>query len=263
VFKNIALLKLLNSIFSILNIANNVNGKKKYIHFKCSKCKNIITFKNPQSRDIFIDCPICVTDGVVGYSKTKKSSILREKLAKINGSHGTNYILYKPLIRIKYSGIIFLLFGMFFLVYPTIFNIKFSSALIIIGCIIIGLIPSSKYFYLRTKDNKIRKNSTLITKMKTNTSFRYKLKNLNNRIDISEKIAIIMIILIVFSFLITGTNNLEIYMIIIYLGALIIRELSVEFIPIKLKKRLNFFIVVFLVIFIVILIKRILNMISI
>ena len=242
---------------------NKGNNQKKFDYFQCSHCKNIITFANPQSKNIFIDCPICVKEGIVGYSKTKKPFLLVEQLSKDNKTYKTKYILYKPLIKIKYSGLIFLMLGMFFLVYPTILNIKFSSSLIIIGCVILALIPGRKYFYIKSNDTQIRKYSTLITKIKTNESIIEKIKNLKNKIDVSEKLAILMIILIVFSFLITGANNFEIYLIIIYLGILIIRELSVEFIPKHIKTRVNVFIIVFLVIFLAIIIKRVINVISI
>ena len=246
-----------------LNNSNKKNNQKKYNYFQCSHCKSIITFKNPQGRNIFLDCPICVKKGVVGYTKTKKPFLLVEKLSRDDKIYKSTYILYKPLIKIKYSGLILIMLGMFFLIYPTILNIKFSSALIIIGCVILALIPGRKYFYIKSKDTQIRKSSTLITKIKTNESFFERIKNLKNTIDVSEKIAILMIILIVFSFIITGANNFEIYLIIIYLGILIIRELSVEFIPKNIKTRVNVFIVIFLVIFLAIIIKRVINVISI
>jgi len=241
--------------------SNKKNNQKKYTYFQCSHCKNIITFKNPQSNNIFLDCPICREEGILGYTKPKKPFLLVKKLLKDDKTYKTNYILYKPLIKIKYSGLIFIMLGMIFLIYPTILNL--SSALIIIGCIILALIPGRKYFYIKSYDTKVRKDSTLITKIKTNESIIEKTKNLKNKIDVSEKIAILMIILIVFSFLITGANNFEIYLIIIYLGILIIRELSVEFIPKHIKTRVNVFIIVFLVIFLAIIIKRVINVISI
>ena len=247
-----------------MNLFNEKN--KKYHYFQCKKCKNIITFEDPQTEDITVECPICVKEGIISRLKTKKPSYLVKTIVikdKKDKSIETKYVLHKPLFRIKNTGLIFIILGMFFLIYPTSFNIKLASTFIIIGGIILALLPDNRYFFIRVKDSSNRKYTKLITKIKTNGSIKYKINNLKNQFDISEKIAIAMIILIVILYLITGVNNFEIYLIFIYLGILVVRELSVEFMPTHLKKRVNVFIVVFLVIFVVIIIKKIINVISI
>jgi hypothetical protein len=264
VLKLKGILKLLYPLLIMFAIKNNQHNKKKYIYFQCSKCKNIITFENPQNKNIFIDCPICVKEGIVGYSKTKKTHYLFKKLVSgKDKSIETKYFLYKPLMRIKNTGLIFIILGMFFLIYPTAFHIKLASTFIIIGGIILGLLPDNRYFFIRIKDSPTRKYKTLITKIKTNDSMKNKINNIRDKFDISEKIAIAMIILIVILYLITGVNNFEIYLVFIYLGLLIVKELSVEFMPDRLKKRMNVFIVIFLLIFLVIIIKKITNFINI
>ena len=162
-------------------------------------------------------------------------------------------------MKIKNTGLIFIILSIIFLIYPTAFHIKLASTFIIIGGIILALLPNNRYFSIRIKDSTNRKYKTLYTKIKTNDSMKNKINNFKNQIDILEKIAVAMVILIVVLYLITGVNNFEIYLIFIYLGLLIVKELSIEFTPVHLKKRMN----VFIIVFFVIVIKKIINVISI
>jgi hypothetical protein len=80
---------------------------------------------------------------------------------------------------------------------------------------------------------------------------------------ISEKITLAIAGWIFIILLITGTANLEIFFILIFIGVLIIRELTDVFTTTNLKDRMNLFIYIFLFIFMVIVGKNIINIISI
>jgi DNA-directed RNA polymerase subunit RPC12/RpoP len=80
--------------------------------------------------------------------------------------------------------------------------------------------------------------------------------------NISLKITFGTIIYILLLFLATGTD-LEIFLILIFLGLLIIRTIVDEYLPPLLKMRMNLFISAFFIIFIVIVIKRIINLVGI
>ena len=80
---------------------------------------------------------------------------------------------------------------------------------------------------------------------------------------ISEKIALAIAGWILVVLFITGEANLEIFFILIFIGVLIIRELTDVFTTINLKDRMNMFIYIFLLIFIVIVGKNIISIISI
>lgn len=80
---------------------------------------------------------------------------------------------------------------------------------------------------------------------------------------ISEKITLAIAGWILVVLLITGEANLEIFFILIFIGVLIIRELTDVFTTINLKDRMNMFIYIFLLIFIVIVGKNIISIISI
>lgn len=69
---------------------------------------------------------------------------------------------------------------------------------------------------------------------------------------LSEKITFIITAWILFVLIITGGSSLEIYFILIFIGVLIIRELSDIFTTEDLKGRMNLFIYVFILLFIAI-----------
>jgi len=80
---------------------------------------------------------------------------------------------------------------------------------------------------------------------------------------LSEKIALVIAGWILVVLLITGDANLEIFFILIFIGVLIIRELTDVFTTTNLKDRMNMFIYIFLIIFMVIVGKKIISIISI
>ena len=79
---------------------------------------------------------------------------------------------------------------------------------------------------------------------------------------LSEKITIIIGLWILFVMIITGEGNLEIFFILIFIGVLIIRELSDIFTTTDLKQRMNLFIYLFLMVFILIVAKKIISILS-
>lgn len=76
---------------------------------------------------------------------------------------------------------------------------------------------------------------------------------------LSEKMTFIISLWVLFVLIITGNENLEIFFILIFIGVLIIRELSDIFTTENLKGRMNLFIYVFILIFIVIVGNKIMN----
>lgn len=76
---------------------------------------------------------------------------------------------------------------------------------------------------------------------------------------LSEKITVIIAVWILIVTMITGEGNLEIFFILIFIGVLIIRELTDVLTSSDLKNRMNLFIYLFLIVFMVIVGKKILN----
>ncbi|MCK5459312.1 MAG: hypothetical protein KAI20_05425 [Thermoplasmatales archaeon] len=78
----------------------------------------------------------------------------------------------------------------------------------------------------------------------------------------SEKITLFIAGWILFVLIITGDANLEIFFIVIFIGVLIIRELTDVFSSVNLRDRLNMFIYIFLIISMVIVGKEVLTIIT-
>jgi hypothetical protein len=167
--------------------------------------------------------------------------------------------LNQPNIRSTIIGSLILIAGVILTINPTMFNvqsminrlitnqsalnIKVGLALILIGLFLIVLIyeKTPKQIEYQEGEQKPTKKKFLI----------------------SEKIAMVLSIWVLFLVLITYTISVDIFFILVFIGALITKELTDEYTAPNLKIRVNAFIFVFLIFFLVIIaqnILRILNM---
>jgi len=80
---------------------------------------------------------------------------------------------------------------------------------------------------------------------------------------VSEKITLIISIWILTVLIITSDSNYEIFFILIFIGILIIRELTDVFTTFNLKDRMNIFIYIFIIVFIIIVGQKIINILNI
>lgn len=242
------------------------NSKKNELNFSCPQCKLIITLDEPTTENIPFSCPICGKTNLIPSSQKNKNGLTKVQsnpFIKYTRLTSTEIISYKPIIRAKLIGIICTIIGIIFLSPTTLFNIKFSLTLIIIGLFILALVPRNKYIFLRRNNTIDKIKFKDIPVPKKNSSLVYKLNSLQKQFDTSEKIAIAIIITIIFLYLITGVNNLEIFLISIYIGLIIVKELTDELIPDHLKTRMTMFLIAFFAIFMIIVIKRIISIVSI
>jgi len=76
---------------------------------------------------------------------------------------------------------------------------------------------------------------------------------------ISEKITLFVAVWVVVMLFVTGDANVEIFIILIFVGLLIAKEITDRFTDIRLKHRMNVFIFVFIIVFLVIAGKKIIN----
>ncbi len=79
----------------------------------------------------------------------------------------------------------------------------------------------------------------------------------------SEKITLVIAGWVLLVLFITGDANLEIFFILIFIGVLIVRELTDVFTTVNLKDRINIFIYLFILVFIVIVGKKIISVLAI
>jgi hypothetical protein len=75
----------------------------------------------------------------------------------------------------------------------------------------------------------------------------------------SEKITLVFTAWTIAMLFLTGDENLEIFFVLIFIGVLIIRQLTDVFAPSNLKDRMSTFIYLFVIIFIVIVGKKIIT----
>jgi len=78
----------------------------------------------------------------------------------------------------------------------------------------------------------------------------------------SEKIALVLSFWILLIFIITGDANLEIFFILVFIGVLIVKELTDIYTTSNLKDRINIFIYIFLIIFIIIVGRKIIDILN-
>jgi hypothetical protein len=76
-------------------------------------------------------------------------------------------------------------------------------------------------------------------------------------VQLSEKIALAMTVWVLFALVLAMSSGLEVFLTLILIGVLVIRELTDSFTPVKVKERMDFFIYAFLIVFAVIVVRRV------
>jgi len=76
-------------------------------------------------------------------------------------------------------------------------------------------------------------------------------------VQLSEKIALAMTVWVLFALVLAMSSGLEVFLTLILIGVLVIRELTDSFTPVKVKERVDFFIYAFLIVFAVIVVRRV------
>ncbi len=206
----------------------NEDGEKDHL-YQCPRCEFFISLPTIGNEVQILTCPKCGFRGIIPkeYKKDTSKKFGQENLFK------KSYWLLQPLLRAKLIGFFVLVGGFFCLLNPTEVNIKISIALFFVGFLFF-LIISERNAYVCSKIFK-------------------------NKLLMSEMITLLIIIITIIVFFITDPKDYEQFLIILYLGLLIMRELVDKFLPIHVKQRLNIAVIILLVISIIIVTKRILN----
>lgn len=71
-----------------------------------------------------------------------------------------------------------------------------------------------------------------------------------------------MIVWVLFALVLSIGSGLEVFLTLILIGVLIIRELTDSFTPVRVKERVDFFIYAFLVVFAIIVVRRVWEILS-
>jgi DNA-directed RNA polymerase subunit RPC12/RpoP len=219
---------------------NKIKTYEKNI-FRCPYCEQIITLFKDIDENFTVNCPQCGHIGLI----SKKIEDTKRKGHQTDKKIKQRPIWYQqPKGRAKVIGLTLIAISLILLFNPTDLSIKISITLSFIGALLFLLISEEKII--------------LPTESTTSSTFLEKYK-----LVISEKIVLLIIAITLLLFLVTRPENIEIFLVLLYLSLLIIKELIDEFTPVHVKKRLNIFIVVFFIIFIIIIAERIITILDI
>jgi len=218
--------------------------------FECPYCEQIITLRYDLDDNYPITCPSCGHNGIIINKEKDQKKPTEEQLPAPSWFH-------QPYLRSKILGLLLIALGFILLINPTDTTLKISITLFFIGGLLFALISEKKFIILEKKKPK-KTNSSTQNFINANKIFLER-----NKLVVSEKITFIIIIATLLLFLITSPKDLEIFLVLLYLSLLIIKELIDEFTPTHVKKRLNYVIVIFFVIFVAIIAERIITILNI
>jgi len=183
-------------------------------------------FKKPKKENKIFKCPRC--GFVINFVGEPSEKIT----IQCPNCSQKGFILFKKknwekrfLVISKIIGVIQILIGIYFLLIQTPKLEKVGITLIIIGVTIIFLI-TEKTFYNSVNDNYII-------------------------------LGTIMLILVFF--FVTGKSNLELFVVMIFIGLLIIKEVTEEYTSVLFKRRMGILFLAFFLIFLAIVGKRIIT----
>lgn len=218
--------------------------------FQCPYCEQIITIEHNIEGKYTVICPSCEHKGIIINQDKHKSQERNTELP-------TPTWFYQPYLRSKIIGLLLIAIGFILLINPTPDTLKISITLFFIGGLLFTLISEKKFIILHHKKPKKTKSTTQ-NFINANRIFLQ-----NNKLVVSEKITVLIITATLLLFLITNPAELEIFLVLLYLSLLIIKELIDEFTPVHVKKRLNYFIIIFFIIFVAIIAERIITILNI
>lgn len=219
--------------------------------FQCPYCEQIITIEHNIKGNYPVTCPNCQHKGIIINEKEEKREGLVEELPNPPWFH-------QPFLRSKILGILLIIIGLIILpISPTINTLKLSITLFFIGGLLFTLITEKKFVILEKYKPK-KSTSTMKNIINANQIFLQR-----NKLVVSEKITLLIITATLLLFLITNPAELEIFLVLLYLSLLIIKELIDEFTPVHVKTRLNYVIIIFFIIFIAIIAERIITILNI
>ena len=219
-------------------------------NIKCPYCKNDITVKPNNISKNIIKCPKC--DGILYISDLKKAKPIEDvnlnEIKNHNKTKNEEYLLSKNhLIETKYFkiyqheiiskliGIIIIALGLYLLIALFYQNPKIGMALILIGI---------SFFFLISETKKNHEKSII-----------YKLIK-------SERITIMFSIWIFISLLISNNLDFRLFLIIVIIGFLVLKEISTSIITQELNKRMKIFVISFLVVYFMLVIEKVASFLS-
>jgi hypothetical protein len=242
------------------------NSDQGQAYFRCTNCQYIIAIKPDGYEKIILHCPNCGKLGVIHPLQKKQNTndlATSNSFTTENKSITTRKKVFNTILGVKLLGILAIIIGIILLSDPGIFFLKTSFTLIVIGAVILAFISDNRLPFNRSKNNDYQQNDKYSPISQNDSRIQNTYTSLKKQFNIPELITMAFIFWVIFFYLITGNNNLEIFFIFIYLGLLAIKVIASESLYDPFKQRLNIFIIAFLLVFILIVIKRIISIVRI
>ncbi len=228
-----------------------ITEKKHVIDtFQCPYCEQIITIQHNIKGKYTITCPTCGHKGIIINDNNHNQQKTLTELPAPSWFH-------QPYLRSKIVGLLIIAIGFILLINPTSDTLKISITLFFIGGLLFSLISEKKFVILH-HNRPIKTKSPTRNLLNANRIFLQ-----HSKLVVSEKITLLIITATMLLFLITNPAELEIFLVLLYLSLLIIKELIDDLTPVHVKKRLNYFIIIFFIIFIAIIAERIITILNI
>ncbi len=207
--------------------------KTNKFSYKCPKCGHILNISNKKKSKL--TCPECGFQGGISNKDTEKNIL---DLLNLHKNKDKIYWLLHSDKKLKIIGIFLIFFSLIPLINSTTTNIKIAVTFLFLGliAILINSGHSSNYSKMTVK------KEGLLT---------------------SEKITLTLFIITIALFFITAGVGIEVFIILLYLSLLIIKEFIDNNISIEIKKRLTIMTSVMFIIFLIILIREITEIIEI
>jgi len=182
------------------------------------------------------------------HFKKNKGTLLAKKPSK---TKTITEMLTSNLIEI-----ILFLIGLFYLTQPTMLNIKIGLTLVLIATFLLFLLNDTQQPTLDTEETDSAK-PVYVEKNILKESLRKKIRSL----PLPNTICLILILWTLFVFVVV--NDLEIYIILLFIGILITREITDHYISNTYKMKLNLYILIFLVTYVVLISQKIIDILNI
>jgi DNA-directed RNA polymerase subunit RPC12/RpoP len=246
---------------------NNLDQRETK-RYQCLYCEHIITLKKQINVASTLTCPRCGRQGLISIKPydhkktkyTKKAPSKKNTLTPLEKKIQPTQI--KQYISQNIIEIILITIGIIYLTQPTINNIKISFTFILIATFLLFLMtgetqPTNKPF--KTPPTTQPYHKQRIHTSKFLKSFASQTQKVGN-IPLSNRISIILIIWTLIIYIIT--TDLEIYLILIFIGILITRELTDIYTSNMYKKRLDAYIIIFLFTYTILISQKIIEILS-
>lgn len=230
--------------------------------YKCPGCGKIINPAYKIKELSIFTCPYCSQKGFIRPAQQKHKDIITgpsEPMILYPALNNERKNKSVPIVDVKILGVLLIIIGVLLYFVFNLISLKGGIVTIIIGVIIYAFIPSNRKIFLDFKKTQSNEKPRNDIKTRGSSLINHLNNSLITKFDISEKIAILLILWIIFIYMLTGINDIDIFFIFVYLGILLMKVFSTEYISSQLKKRINVFTVAFLFIFIIIIIRRIIT----